>query len=160
MPNSQHALSRTDTDEFMLSDQALSAILPVANRLGLAHAAMVKRLVAVLADQVALKVAGASEVEGGAIPNAILSLHDTLYGGAAMTCERTIMRMELDADVAEDHVEGVVAIEGENPTLLEMHADALDKQAAASRARARMLRRKARQIRTNRIVARHRIGAA
>lgn len=152
--------TRTTADDFMLADQAIAAILPTATRLGIAHAKMVKRLHDALADICALRAAGASEGEVGLIVNAVQSLSDTLFGGHAVTCEQTIKRMELDADVAEDHVEGVVSIEGDNPTLLEMHADALDKQAATSRVRARFLRRRARSIRTTRTTARQRIGVA
>ena len=159
MQNAALVPNRTD-DDFMLADQAIAAILPTTNRLGIAHANIVKRLHHALADMAALKAAGANEAEVGLIVNAVQSFADTLFGGHALTDEHTAKRMELDADVAEDHVEGVIAIEGENPSLLEMHADALEKQASTSRVRARFLRRRARQIRTTRTGARQRIGVA
>lgn len=160
MQNAQVVPDRRDADDWMLTDQALSAVLPTATRLGIPHARVVKRLHDAMADMVALRQAGASEAEVGLIVNAVQSLSDTLFGGHAHTEAHVVARMELDADTHEDHVEGVIAIEGENPSLLEMHADALDKQAACSRVRARFLRRRARQIRTTRITAKHRLGVA
>lgn len=149
---------RKDSDEMHLADLALSTTLPIATDLGIAHAAMTKRLHNVFTDLVALKHASASEAHGRSYELAIASLVDTLWGGRAATDEQTAKRMELDADCAEDHIEGVMAIEGETPVLLDQHAAMLEKQAVTSRVRARFQRKKARSIRNTRVVARQRVG--
>ena len=151
--------TRNDSDpDAMLADQATATLGMVTHRLSLSHRDRAKRFHAVLADIRALALSGCNEAECRLYETSVAALVDSLFAGKMATCERTARRMELEADTQEDHTQGTMAIEGETPATLELHARALDKQAAASRNLARIQRAKARAVAENRVTARQRFG--
>lgn len=158
MTHAAHDTTRIDVDDLGLRDMALNAVMPACSRLDIGHYARAKHVYNVLADLVTLQAGGGNEAEARAVVLAVTDLVDTLYGGVAATDDAVAARLELHADCAEDHIAGVIAIEGESATLLEEHAHALTKQATASLVLARSRQRRARQLRSNRGVARQRFG--
>ena len=152
-----HQTSRTRADLMSLSDHAANVVIPITDRLQIAHARIVRRLHDCMADVIALKQAGASEAECRMYDDAFAMLNDQLFGGIEKTDDRTAARMELDADCAEDHIEGLLRVEGESPVLLRHHARALRRQSSTSRVRAIVQERKAETITQTRVVARERL---
>lgn len=147
--------TRTNTQD-PLSEMAYHAVTPACDRLGVRHFDRIKRMRAILADLSELHHAGASEAELREYEHAIASHIDGLT--AHVVDSHAIARQELDADTAEDQIEGLIAIEGRSPVLLEKYASALRKQSATSRVKARDVAREARQARQNRTVAAQRLG--
>ena len=150
--------TRRNTIDDPLADMAYAAITPTCDRLGVRHYDRIKRLRAVLADLTELHTTGANEVELRAYEEAIASHIDGLTAGEHATDLTIVARMELDADIAEDAIEGLIAIEGQSPMLLEKHVSALRKQSVTSRVRARVVARIARSLRATRTVAASRLG--
>ena len=148
MRTDTHSESQTLAEVLDLSGQALDAVLPMAKRLGENYALTVKRQHNTLADYVAWKALGANEAELMRVVMTHVELVRTLYSGPDATSEHAADRAELEADVVEDHVEGMIYIEGETPELLDKQADALETQASTSLVKARIKRRRARALRT------------
>lgn len=147
---------RTITDEN--TDAATAALTMTTHRLHTPFRDMAARFAAVLADIDALAASGHNESECRMFEQAIGAKIDARFGGRACTDDRTARRMELEADTQEDKAEGLLAIEGETAVGLDLHAQALDKQAVASRTMARIQRAKARVIRELRGAARRQLG--
>lgn len=109
------------------------------------------RLAASMRDIVRKCQAGElSEIGARTIETTLAGLIDDLYHPLGEDAERVARRTESDADRAEDAAQDVAAIEGQSAFALEEHARRLDLQAASSRRLARVLRQKARALRTER----------
>ncbi len=143
-----------------IDSQVRAAVTPVCERLGVRSWKRAARLCAVLRDIDELVSEGASETELRLISGLIDSHIDERFAGPNGTDDKTADRHELEMDTAEDKIDGLFAIEGESATLCDEHAFALEKQAAASRVRARRRRKQARAIRSHRATARVRVGLA
>ena len=155
MQNATDAFTRTEPHDLDLDASVLAVVGPVCDRLGLRHYLKGQHLHTVMLDMVSLDANGATEAERVAFGLALLDLARTLK--VAHSDQRTVERMQLDADCADDHLRGIIKIEGESPVTLDAYASALEKSAQANIVAARDARRRARQIRTTRTVARERL---
>src|SRR5688572_19257967 len=128
MPHTDGPSTRTNPNEMNLSDAVAAVVGPVCERLGVRSYLRGHHLHAVMLDMVALDANGARESELVAYGLALLDFAKTLKPGAHLD-DKTLARLQLDADLADDHLRGVLSIEGENPVMLEQYASALEKSA-------------------------------
>ena len=155
MEREQAPDDRINADE--IRDIALNCILPIAESAGVKHYRRVLRLIAVANDIVDWRREhNAPESDCARYIVAVKSVVSLVCSGQNATDYAAAMRAELDADTAEDHIDGLVAIEGPSPELLERRAAARERQAATSLVAARADRNLAREIRNARGPARER----
>ena len=157
MANQSTADTRTNFTDLDLDASVLAVVGPVCERLGMRHYVKGVHLHAVMLDMVALDANGANEAELTAYGLALLEFARTLKS-AHTTDAHTLARMQLDADIDDDHKRGVLHIEGKSAMALEAWAKALEKSAALNVAQARQARREAREIRVSRATAHQRLG--
>lgn len=148
--------TRTNAIELDLDASVAAVVTPVCDRLGIRHWLKGQHLHSVMLDMVALDANGANEAELTAYGLALVDLARTLT--TRPHDEKVLARLQLDADLADDHLRGIIAIDGESPTALDAYASALERSASLNLASARLARRKARRIRSTRSDARVRVG--
>src|ERR1041384_4760184 len=103
--------TRTDSNDLDLDAAALGVIGPVCERLGLLTYLKTKHLHAVMLDMVSLHANGANEPELLAFGLALIDLARTLTSHPVD--EKTLERQRFEADLADDHLNGIMRIEGE-----------------------------------------------
>ena len=157
MPTTDAPGTRTDTHDMDVDATVSAIIVDMCDRLGLRSYEKGRHLAAVMRDMIDLAARGAGEADLNAFGLSLLSLARTLKSQDT-TDDKTLARLQLDADIADDHLRGVIAIDGESPSMLDAYASALEKTASLNVAKARRMRRRARQIRSGRTVARQQMG--
>jgi hypothetical protein len=139
----------SDPDPIDVVTRAQTAVLAMTDRVAYPHRGITSRLAVVMRDLVTLaRRYGVNESEMRLVETAIAGLIDDLAHPLGDEAERVASRWESDHDRGEDAVQDLRQIEGDTPYLLEEHAKRLDQQAASSRTLARVLRAKARKLRT------------
>jgi len=149
---------RTNVIELDIESQAHAAVAVACDRLRLRSYDRARNVYRVMCDFITGKELGFNEAEVRAVVLALDSLVSTLYGGCEQTDDAVAKRLELEAELQEQHADEMLFIAGESATLLEEHGHALVKDASASLTLARARFRRARQIRTDRSTARARVG--
>ena len=154
----EHTPDRTNPIDLDLDAACAAVVKPVCERVGLSrHWLKGQHLHAVMLDMVALDANGANEAELMAYGLALIDLAKTLKSQTPLD-DKTLERMVVDADHADNHLWSVIKIEGETATGLEALAAAREKAAALNVAAARRDRLKARRIRTGRAISRTQCG--
>lgn len=134
-----------DETESELHEMLYNAFVPTCRRLGIPHSRIMAHARAIADFQTTVARVGTPD-EVRKISDFFETHGANLTTPVIVTDPDVISRRELDADTKEDFWDGVIAIEGPNPSNCRAHASALDDQKATSAEKARLRRRQAAQI--------------
>ena len=148
---------RQTTEEYDAIDcveRASTAFRAASEDIGGPIAGPTARLASVMRDVVRLRERGFSATRLRLVAFALMAVVDDVEGPVTPEMEEIVARHESRNDAAEQMKQDERVICGDSPFRLEEHARALELDAASSLTYARVLRHKARRLRTEREIER------
>lgn len=150
-------VSRNGSEDYEIIDcveRASTAFRAASEDIGGPIAGPTARLAGVMRDVVRLRERGYSATRLRLVAFALMAVIDDLEGPVTPEMEEVVARHESMNDAKEQMKQDERTICGDSPYRMEEHARALELDAASSLTYARVLRHKARKLRTEREVER------
>lgn len=119
-----------------------------------------RKIIEALKDVVDLVNAGQTEAKCRKVEALVRTVLDECFAGTATPALSDLDRQDPHSQGREEVAQMTRLVEGESPMVLRLEAEACESDAALKLTRARVCRRRARQIETSRQLGRERVGLA